>query len=111
MKDELRDKLLAAARAAGYEVEVCGDNVIRYTPKWRNIQPWKPHCKFDHATRLAFDCGMEVNYAVGEVIVLEGIYEGGLTFNFTPGDNQSFCTAVVDAAAEMGRNKCSPTGQ
>jgi hypothetical protein len=100
MTSDLRDKLLAAARAAGYEVLEHGGIIYR-EGEFGEAEVWQPTIDRLQAHDLAFDCGMIISYAEGLILEDKGYLE--IQYSFTPGDKQSFCTAVVEAAAEMGR--------
>ncbi len=103
MTEELKSKLLSAAKAAGYEVGEgpCGDILMQNASK--QIVYWQPHLVFSDAARLAFDCGMSISYKGGEISIPQSDADFCEDFYFTPGDQQSFCASVVEAAAELWR--------
>jgi hypothetical protein len=103
MTPELKEKLLLAAKAAGYATctELTEDDeYIIAGGDW-----FEPHLSFCDAARLAFDCGMKVDYNVGSIWRPIDANWCSYAGSFIPGDHASFCLAVVEAAAEMGRKK------
>jgi hypothetical protein len=97
MTPERKEKLLLAAEAAGYEAT--GETIDGFMIIGGELG-WDPSAHFATAARLAFDCGMAVEYNCGDIVA-----GGCIEMHFIPGDHASFCLAVVEAAAEMGRKK------
>lgn len=93
-----RELLELAAKAVGAEW------VAEEQAWWFNGSWWNPRTDHGDRYRLARDCKMILDFDGGEVKWQFDGEEYKRAFRFTPGNDAEEADAVINAAAEIGRN-------
>lgn len=98
MTDNIKDLLTRAAKGAGYNVYIVGEDfwLITETDTTVSTAKWQPHLDDGDSTRLADVVGMAIDHLSG-VVTAPNIHVAEL---FTPRYPEERRMAVLRAAAE-----------
>lgn len=103
---EFKELLTLAAKAAGYRLCHFGcpfqGAFVADDLKGRSFY-WNPRDSMEDAFKLASHFGMIIDFACGTVMIGHSPDLWRLR-SFTPGNTVEACSAILRAAAEIGRN-------